>query len=192
MITNFKYTTLFSCSGISSIHAPVNRKSETKRAKVHKQLLTVFASIRYTPINTVFFHKKKQERAYMHPKEFPTSVNLIHNTRSSFLYAKQALSLSFLHLKTQFVFSAQKWKHISTESYRNAFFAYAVTGCTRPSLGLGAATSPAAFVFSLDRYLSTAAAASLPSEIAQTTSDCPRLQSPAANTPSTFVAKFPN
>src|SRR5689334_11681243 len=35
------------------------------------------------------------------------------------------------------------------------------------------------------RYVSTARAALRPSEIAQTTSDCPRRMSPAANTPGT-------
>lgn len=44
---------------------------------------------------------------------------------------------------------------------------------------------------SVIRYLSTCAAACRPSEIAHTTSDWPRRQSPAAKTPSTLVEKRP-
>jgi hypothetical protein len=84
--------------------------------------------------NLAFLFKKKQERtAYIHPKEFPTAVNLLPNFITqgfSFFYAKRALSLLFLQLKTRnLFFSALAWKHVSTNrSCRNAFLAYAVTG----------------------------------------------------------------
>ena len=131
-------------------------------------------------------------------KKFPTAFNLIYITHGLSVSAKWAHSLILLELKRisfSFFFSVKRETHIylqKSQFYRNAFFAYAATGWTRHSHGPGATTSLSTFVFFLERYLSTAAAASLPSAIAQTTSDCPRLQSPAANTPSTLVAKFPN
>mmetsp|Transcript_30094 Transcript_30094/g.66686 ORF Transcript_30094/g.66686 Transcript_30094/m.66686 type:complete len:211 (+) Transcript_30094:703-1335(+) len=63
-----------------------------------------------------------------------------------------------------------------------------VTSMMPPTASLGSTLTPPF----LARYLSTTAAESRPSRMAQTTRDCPRLQSPTANTPGTLVANSPN
>ena len=106
-------------------------------------------------------------------------------------------SLSFLNEPDHYLFLRQLREHQlmwSITGYPNEnpkhVSVYAATGWTRPAPE--GVIPPAAFWSFVVKYLSTAAAACRPSVMAQTTSDCPRLQSPAAKTPSTLVAKSPN